>query len=627
MTPLVSVIWNGNHDQAQSMKSFCSVLNQEYENIELLITRRDYELLKEEDLQAQQAAMVILPDEDGSISKFRNRAIEKAAGEYICFLSAPQLFANNKTLAQVEYLERHPDINALSGGVTILNGAGEVLYLPAFVETDPDYIPYALKYGHTVSLYSMIFLRRKILEGACWFDDSECSESHYITRFSELYPTSGLQGEFAKIIEPEDASSRVLEETTRYQKAPQIINESENMPFLHKYKMHLAYRNSLIRGKRNKKEIRDAIQIAGQQMLWDCADLPLVSVIIPTYNRSDRILRAIESVLHQTYENIEVIIVDDCSSDDTAETIKQFALSDSRIKYFCLDQNSGPSKARNVGAEKASGEYIAFHDDDDEWFFDKLDFQMSLMLHDPAIDMTFGQMARYDGDNLLNIVLSDFDWYNRKNVFFQEELRNNYIGAPTIVMKKEKFTSLGGFCEQLSALEDWEFAIRASQKLKVEYINTPLMEVNVLDQSVTRNIRNNVSTLQYIARNYYAYADNGAALMNYYRKQLREMLKNSNQPAVELAYFRSHLPRRFFGPELAEELFFDTDEFYAYARIESLEKRIQQQQIELQRQYDRNEEIMAELQRQYDRNEEIMAELQRQYDKNKDLLCRMKSKH
>ena len=104
---------------------------------------------------------------------------------------------------------------------------------------------------------------------------------------------------------------------------------------------------------------------------------PLISVILPCYNSKRFIDRAILSVLHQTYKNLELIIVDDCSTDDTKKIIKTFIKQDKRIKFFNTKKNSELASApRNLAISKASGEFIAFLDSDDYWHKDKLTFQI-----------------------------------------------------------------------------------------------------------------------------------------------------------------------------------------------------------------------------------------------------------
>lgn len=105
----------------------------------------------------------------------------------------------------------------------------------------------------------------------------------------------------------------------------------------------------------------------------------LVSIITPTYNCAKFIGKTIESVRRQTYEYWEMIIVDDCSTDNTKVIVNEFIEIDKRIKYFCLDINSGAAAARTKAMEIASGEYMAFIDSDDIWFENKLEKQIEFM--------------------------------------------------------------------------------------------------------------------------------------------------------------------------------------------------------------------------------------------------------
>ena len=107
------------------------------------------------------------------------------------------------------------------------------------------------------------------------------------------------------------------------------------------------------------------------------AERPLVSVVIPVYNRMDTIERSINSVLNQTYKNIEIIVIDDGSIDDTLKIIEHLSISDIKV----LKQNhGGANAARNLGISAAKGEFIAFQDSDDEWLPDKLEKQITYML-------------------------------------------------------------------------------------------------------------------------------------------------------------------------------------------------------------------------------------------------------
>lgn len=112
----------------------------------------------------------------------------------------------------------------------------------------------------------------------------------------------------------------------------------------------------------------------------NCVEEKLVSIIMPAYNCEGFINQAIDSVINQTYNKWELIIVDDCSIDKTGDIIQLYELNDPRIKYYKLKKNSGAAVARNTAIEYAKGEYIAFLDSDDIWFNEKLDKQITFMI-------------------------------------------------------------------------------------------------------------------------------------------------------------------------------------------------------------------------------------------------------
>ena len=118
----------------------------------------------------------------------------------------------------------------------------------------------------------------------------------------------------------------------------------------------------------------------------------LISVIIPTYNRAHLIEESVQSVLKQTYKNLEILIIDGGSTDNTKEVVER--IKDSRIRYIHQD-NAGPSAARNTGLKNAQGEFIAFLDSDDLWVFDKLEIQMKIMRKHPEIGICGGELVPF----------------------------------------------------------------------------------------------------------------------------------------------------------------------------------------------------------------------------------------
>lgn len=214
-------------------------------------------------------------------------------------------------------------------------------------------------------------------------------------------------------------------------------------------------------------------------------EMPLVSVIIPTYNRIATLPRAISSVLNQTYGNLELIIMDDGSVDGTEEYIK--SIKDDRIIYKRSEINLGPSVARNRGTELARGEYLAFQDSDDEWMPDKLEKQMALMLEDEGISLVYSEYGVYLGEMFVSYVPSRGVPYEEKSGdIFARLLLHPLIGTPTMVVKTREFLEEGGFNEALRAYEDYEFTLRFSREHKIGFIGEALLKVNSSLDSVNR---------------------------------------------------------------------------------------------------------------------------------------------
>ncbi len=210
-----------------------------------------------------------------------------------------------------------------------------------------------------------------------------------------------------------------------------------------------------------------------------------VSVIIPTYNREKTILRAIQSVLDQTYTNLEVLIIDDGSTDGTAEIVK--GIEDDRVKYVVLEQNGGPSKARNIGVQMAEGEWIAFQDSDDCWHENKLEVQMAYAKEHPEYAMiycSYNATMYYGGQfQVPSKPWPDIMEGNMLNTLFVR----NVIGAPTIVTKKEAFLASGGFDTAYKCLEDWEFVLRFSRNYEIGFVKEALIDCYVSNSGVSAN--------------------------------------------------------------------------------------------------------------------------------------------
>ncbi|MES2439820.1 MAG: glycosyltransferase family 2 protein [Verrucomicrobiota bacterium] len=205
---------------------------------------------------------------------------------------------------------------------------------------------------------------------------------------------------------------------------------------------------------------------------------PFVSVIIPTYNRADTVARTIQSVLDQTYQPMEVIVVDDGSTDQTLEVLEQF---DSRIQVI-RQPNGGPSAARNNGVAHSKGAIIAFLDSDDTWRKDKLEHQVRMMeaggesvpccicnaeiVFENSVESTSFKNAQVDCG------LREGYWLNPSLLIATRFLLFNQV----VAIRRAAFLAVGGFNEKMRLLEDHDLAFKLSLVGPWAFLSEPMVE-------------------------------------------------------------------------------------------------------------------------------------------------------
>lgn len=157
---------------------------------------------------------------------------------------------------------------------------------------------------------------------------------------------------------------------------------------------------------------------------------PKITVITPVYNAEEFLSETIESVLNQTYEDFEYLLIDDCSTDSSASIVKKYAEKDIRIKYIKLDENSGAAVARNKGLENAKGRFIAFVDSDDKWYPEKLEKQITFMQENQkAFTYTKYERISETGEFLGAPAFP-------KKLNYSDLLKNTAIACSTVVIDK-----------------------------------------------------------------------------------------------------------------------------------------------------------------------------------------------
>lgn len=200
--------------------------------------------------------------------------------------------------------------------------------------------------------------------------------------------------------------------------------------------------------------------------------MPVVSVVIPTYNRANTILRSIQSVLRQTYQDFELIIVDDASTDNTEEMVK--SINDSRIKYIKHQKNRGGSAARNTGINEAIGNYIAFLDSDDEWLPEKLEKQIKVLNN---LSSEWGGV--YCGAIIIKNNGVKIKKADKQGDLYDEFLNYNVhiFGGSTLTARKSALDRVGLFDETFSRHQDFEFLLRFLKVSKIAAVTLPLAKI------------------------------------------------------------------------------------------------------------------------------------------------------
>ncbi|MBM4053175.1 MAG: glycosyltransferase [Planctomycetes bacterium] len=245
---------------------------------------------------------------------------------------------------------------------------------------------------------------------------------------------------------------------------------------------------------------------------------PLVSIIMPTYNCATYLPESIDSVLAQTYEAYEIIVIDDGSTDNTKSVLAPYM---EKIRYIDLGRNKGLPTARNLGIESAKGEFIAFLDADDIWMPEKLELSIDQFLKNPDVGMVYSKhinvdsKSRYREGKIKGKLPSG-------NIFAQLFFEQNFVICSSVVVRKEVFNKAGLFDYELVNCQDWDMWLRIAFYYKAIGINTPLVKYRHSSKSLSKN-RDNVLKYQQVVidkiYNMYKDSENGIS-KRIYKKRL-----------------------------------------------------------------------------------------------------------
>lgn len=261
--------------------------------------------------------------------------------------------------------------------------------------------------------------------------------------------------------------------------------------------------------------------------------IPLVSVIIPMYNAQNYIFETIQSVINQTYPNWEMLIIDNCSTDQSKEIVKK--VNDPRIKVLTLEANSGgPARPRNIGIGNANGEYLAFLDADDVWHNDKLEKQIHYLKINKAnftsSNCTF--INETSEDTQLSRISSFFNKVISKKTLC-DVIKNNFIITSSVMLHKEialKFNETDNFI----SVEDYDLWLRvlSLKNTKYQYQDEYLLKYRIVENSASQRfdtlrqeLKSNIVLANFILdHNEYIWCWYNRIFFHLFRKQVKKLL-------------------------------------------------------------------------------------------------------
>jgi glycosyltransferase involved in cell wall biosynthesis len=206
---------------------------------------------------------------------------------------------------------------------------------------------------------------------------------------------------------------------------------------------------------------------------------PFISIIIPSYNRGEFISRAVHSVLCQTFNNVEILVVDDGSTDDTLQQLQQLQGKDPRLKIIQHENNLGAQAARNTGIRAAMAPYIAFLDSDDEWLPNKLERQISLI---------------ESSNNNVGVVYAGFLWVHAdgrptkqqaprfRGKIYRNALKEWIADTNTFMVRKDILYKAGLLDENIRSYQEWDLCIKLARYTEFDFVDEPLAIYHIHDK-------------------------------------------------------------------------------------------------------------------------------------------------
>lgn len=265
---------------------------------------------------------------------------------------------------------------------------------------------------------------------------------------------------------------------------------------------------------------------------------PKASVIIPAYNKAAFTIKTVESVLAQTYKNLEIIVVDDGSTDQTRSLLAPYQ---DRIRYI-YKENGGACSARNLGLKVASGKYIGFLDCDDLYVNDKIARSVEFLEKNPDCGFVHTGVDLIDAHDRIvgRFVYAKASRMDRLVPFL---IMENFVSNPTVVVRRDCFVIVGSFDENIFTPADWDLWIRLAERYKAGFINAPLSQYRVTDNFIFNKLELSQREEIYVIEKFFQR-----------NAHLRKGMKKKAMSASHLRYAQCYFLKNDY-PRLKREFF------------------------------------------------------------------------
>jgi glycosyltransferase involved in cell wall biosynthesis/radical SAM superfamily enzyme YgiQ (UPF0313 family) len=442
ITPKVSIVMSVYNGEKYLFEAIQSVQNQTFNNFEFIIVNDASSDTTAKILhQIDDPRFIIFTNEQNfGLTKSLNKALKHCRGEFIARMDADDISHPFRLEKQVSFLESHPKCALVGSSYYVIDEESNIKS-HIDVLTESSQIKAGLKsqnwFGH-----GSVMIRKSALLKVGEYDEQFRYAQDYDLwlRLSEIYDIANIK-----------------EALYLWRHTTQAISQNktrEQQEFA-----ELAKKNALIRENLNENHTEQ------NNMLT----LPIISVIVPTHNRPEMLKEAIQSILDQTFQDFEIIVINDAGQDVSA-VIQEF--NSQKIKYISHETNKGLAAARNTGISSATGKYIAYLDDDDIFYPNHLETLFTFLQNSGekvAYTDSVRAFQRIEGDRYVTYQKDtpysyDFD-YDR--IYYE-----NFIPVLCFMHEKNCFDVCGMFDETFSCLEDWELWLRMSQHFTMHHIKT-----------------------------------------------------------------------------------------------------------------------------------------------------------